>query len=200
MSSQTNTVAKSLHDAGLATWFGGSLFGAVGLNSASAEVSDPTDRARVVNAGWARWTPVNFAGIAAHLLGGAQLLRANKGRLMSQQGVGTATGIKLALTVGALGATAYSRVLGQKMMDAEAQREQGTLGPDGLPVGDATTPTSGTPEEAAQAQKQLKILQYLIPVLTGGILVVNARMDEQYRPTEVARGVVGRLIPDVLQR
>jgi hypothetical protein len=29
-----NTLSRSLHDLGLATWFGGSLMGAVGLNGA----------------------------------------------------------------------------------------------------------------------------------------------------------------------
>jgi hypothetical protein len=68
---QDNTLARSLRDLGLATWFGGSLMGAVGLNGAAAVVDQPAQRLRVANAGWARWTPVNLAGIAAHLVGGA---------------------------------------------------------------------------------------------------------------------------------
>jgi hypothetical protein len=36
-----NTLARSLHDLGLATWFGGSLMGAVGLNGAAAVVDQP---------------------------------------------------------------------------------------------------------------------------------------------------------------
>jgi hypothetical protein len=67
---QDNTLARSLHDVGLATWFGGSLMGAVGLNGAAAVVDQPDQRLRVANTGWARWTPVNLAGIAAHLAGG----------------------------------------------------------------------------------------------------------------------------------
>ena len=82
---ETNSVARSLHDLGLAAWFGGSLMGAVGLNGASEEVDAPTERAQVADAGWARWTPVNAAGIAAHLLGDLGILRANRGRV-SQQG------------------------------------------------------------------------------------------------------------------
>jgi hypothetical protein len=198
--SQTNTVARTLHDVGLAAWFGGSLFGAVGLNGASSEVADPTDRARVANAGWGRWTPVNAAAIAAHLLGGAQITRANKGRLLGQQGVGSAAALKTGLTAAALGATAYSRVLGQKVMEAEAKEAQTPYGSDGLPVTDATTPNAQTPEVAAKAQKQLKLLQWVLPVLTGGLLVLNARMGEQQRPTEVAKGIVGRYIPDALQK
>jgi hypothetical protein len=84
------TVSRSLHDLGLATWFGGSLMGAVGLNGAAAQVQEPKQRLRVANAGWNRWTPVNLAGIAAHLAGGAVLLGANKGRVASQQGTATA--------------------------------------------------------------------------------------------------------------
>src|SRR4029453_2988659 len=71
MAPTDNTVARPLHDLGLAAWFGGSLMGATGVNGAAAVVEDPTQRLRVANSGWARWTPLNLAGIAAHLAGGA---------------------------------------------------------------------------------------------------------------------------------
>jgi hypothetical protein len=45
-----NTVSRSLHDLGLATWFGGSLMGAVGLNGAAADVEEPKQRLRVAGA------------------------------------------------------------------------------------------------------------------------------------------------------
>jgi hypothetical protein len=73
--SHRNTLVRSLHDLGLAAWFGGSLAGAVAVNGAAADIPDPTLRLQVVNTGWARWTPVNAAAIAAHLIGGAGLLR-----------------------------------------------------------------------------------------------------------------------------
>ena len=195
---ETNTVARSMHDLGLAAWFGGSLMGAVGLNGASSEVSDPADRARVANSGWGRWTPVNAAAIGAYTIGGLQLTRANKGRLAAQRGVGSAAALKAGVTAAALGATAYSRVLGQKVMEAEAREAQTTVGADGLPVADATTPTAATPEDAAKAQTQLKALQWAIPALTGLLLILNARMGEQQRPTEVAKGMVKRVLPDVI--
>ena len=49
---------------------GGWLAGAVGFSGAAADVPDEKLRLRVANAAWARWTPVNFVGIAAHLVGG----------------------------------------------------------------------------------------------------------------------------------
>src|SRR5829696_10556663 len=99
-----NTLSRSLHDLGLAAWFGGSLMGAVGLNGAAAEAEEPKQRLRVANAGWNRWTPVNLAGIAAHLVGGAVLLAGNKGRLATQRRVATATVFKAAVTGLALAA------------------------------------------------------------------------------------------------
>jgi uncharacterized membrane protein len=65
MARSDNTLARTVHDLGLAAWFGGSLMGAIGLNGASKEVDDPRQRARVANAGWARWTPANAAAIGS---------------------------------------------------------------------------------------------------------------------------------------
>src|SRR4051812_1020646 len=141
------TVARAMHDAGLAAWFGGSLMGAVGVNGAAKDVDDPRQRARVANAGWGRWTPVNLVAIGAHLFGGAQILRANKGRVVAQKGVLANTNTKLALTAGALGATAYARVLGQKVMNA-----------GDVPVAGGADPLPTTPPEVAKAQKQLHAL------------------------------------------
>jgi hypothetical protein len=176
---QRNTLAHALHDIGLAAWFGGSLMGAIGVNGAAADVDDPRQRARVANAGWARWTPFNAAAIAAHLVGGAQLLKENKGRVTSQKGVLANTNTKLALTGAALGATAYARTLGQKMMNT-----------GDVPVAGGTASTATTPPEVAKAQKQLKALQWAIPGLTGAILTSSALHEEQQRTSEVFKGTV----------
>jgi hypothetical protein len=177
--SERSTFAHFLHDAGLAAWFGGSLMGAVGLNGAAAEVDDPGQRARAASAGWARWTPFNAAAIGAHLLGGAMLLKDNKGRVKKQKGVLANTNAKLFLTAGALGATAYSRYLGQKVIAA-----------GDVPVEGATEPGALTPPEVAKAQKQLKALQWAIPGLTGAVIASSALHEEQQKPSQVLRGTV----------
>ena len=179
-----NTVSRSLHDLGLAAWFGGSLMGAVGLNRAAWEVEEPKQRLRVANAGWNRWTPVNLAGIAAHLAGGTVLLAANKGRVAGQQGVASATVVKTALTGAALAATAWSRALGARL-DAAGE----------VPVAGGTEPGGDTSADVAKAQRRLKALQWVIPALTGAVLVVNARMGEQQRPAQVSGGLLARLRP-----
>ena len=176
---ERNTLAHALHDIGLAAWFGGSLMGAVGVNGAAADVDDPRQRARVANAGWSRWTPVNAVAIGAHLLGGVQLMNANKGRVATQKGVLANTNAKLVLTAGALGATAYARVLGQKMLKA-----------GDVPVAGGTDSLSTTPPAVAKAQKQLSALQWAIPALTGAMLVSGALHEEQQRPSQVVTGVI----------
>jgi hypothetical protein len=180
----TNTVARSMHDVGLATWFGGSLMGAVGLNGAAGEVTDPPQRARVANTGWARWTPVNLGAIGAHVVGAAILTRTNRGRIAAQDGVARTSWAKAALTLAAVGATAYARALGQKVISA-----------GDVPVEGGTEPSAETPREVGRAQKRLHALQWTIPVLTGAMLVLSARMGEQQRPSEVTRGMLRRLVP-----
>lgn len=77
-----HTVIRSLHDLGLAAWFGGSLMGAVGLNGAARqEGATDASKARIVSAGWTTWMPVSAAAIGAHLYGGGGLLAVNAHRL-----------------------------------------------------------------------------------------------------------------------
>jgi hypothetical protein len=177
------TVARAMHDVGLAAWFGGSLMGAIGVNGAASDVDDPRQRARVANAGWARWTPFNLVAIGAHLVGGVQLLRRDAHRAVAQSGVTGNTVAKTALTGAALAATGYSRVLGQKVMAA-----------GDVPVAGGTDPLPQTPPDVAKAQKQLKALQWAIPALTGGVLVSNSLAGELERPQETALGVL-RAVP-----
>jgi hypothetical protein len=112
------------------------------------------------------------------------LTGANKGRLAGQQGVAAASTVKTALTVAALGTTAYARVLGKKLERA-----------GDVPVEGGTTPDPTTPGDVARAQRRLTARQWVIPVLTGAMLVVNAHMGEQQRPTQVTGGLVRRLLP-----
>ena len=174
--------AHFLHDAGLAAWFGGSLMGAIGVNGAAADVDDPRQRARVANSGWSRWTPWSAVAIGAHLVGGAMLTKENKGRVAAQKGVLGNTVLKTALTGGALAATAYSRVLGQKVINA-----------GDVPVAGGTTPLPTTPPEVAKAQKQLKALQWVIPGLTGAVMASSSAHEEQQKPTQVVKGTLAGL-------
>lgn len=179
---KNNVISRSLHDVGLAAWFGGTLANAVALNKAAGAASDAKSTGAVANAGWDAWTPVNAAAIGAHLVGSVGQLSGNKSRLASQQGVLAMSIVKTALTAAALGVTGYSRVVGKKVSDAAA-----------VPAASGTEPTAGTPPEVAKAQKQLKALQWAIPAITGALLVVSSFAGEQQRPASVLSGVTDRL-------
>lgn len=176
-----NTVVRSMHDLGLAAWFGGTLAGAVALNGAAADTPDRTRRLAIANAGWARWTPVNLAAIGVHLTGATGLLLANRKRVLGQKGVGASTVAKTALTGAALAVTAYSRVLGKKLEHH-----------DGTPVEGATEPAPETPPAPASAQTQLRALQWAVPAVTGALVVLNAVHGEQQKPDQQFAGIVGR--------
>lgn len=182
---------RLLHDLGAATWFGGSLMGAIGLNGAAAELDDPTQRARASTAGWSRWAPVAGAGVVAHLIGSAGLTVTDWQRVRYQEGVGRASAIKTVLTVAGVGISVWSAALNRQMAAA---------GP--VPVQGATEPGARTPEGVAQAQSQLQASQWLNPLVSGAIIGVASWMSEQQRTSQVVPGLVkgalGNRVPVVL--
>jgi hypothetical protein len=180
--SERNTVLRSMHDIGLAGWFGGSLMGAVGLNGAAARAANPAERLQIASAGWDRWAPVNLAAIGAHLAGAAGILVSEAPRVASQKGVGAMSVAKTALTAAALGATAYSRLAGKKMDKA-----------GGAPVEGTTEPAASTPGDVSAAQRQQRVAQWMVPVFTGALLVVSSLAGEQQKPGSVRRGVGARV-------
>lgn len=179
-----NTVYRSLHDLGLSAWFGGTLANAVALNPAAAQADSASGTGAVANAGWDRWVPVNAAAIGAHLLGSVGQLVGNSERLAVQKGVGTMAVAKTGLTVAALGLTTWSRVLGKRVSEHTT-----------VPAESGTRPAAETPSEVAAAQKQLAVLQWAVPGITGALVVISAFAGEQQRPSEVRTGTWGRLLP-----
>ncbi|MEH1013562.1 hypothetical protein V6U90_10660 [Micromonospora sp. CPCC 206060] len=179
--SERHTALRSMHDLGLAAWFGGSLMGALGVNGAAAQLDDSKQRLPTASAGWARWTPVNAAAIGSHLIGAAGELAVESPRVAAQAGVAKASAVKTGLTVAALAVTGYSRLLGMKLEKAGR-----------TPVGGATEPTFDTPSDVASAQRQMKMLQWAIPALTGALIVVTSFMGEQQKPGQMFRGMFGR--------
>lgn len=179
--SERHTALRSMHDLGLAAWFGGSLMGALGVNGAAARINDSTQRLPVASAGWARWTPVNAAAIGAHLAGAVGELVTESPRVAGQAGVAKMSTIKTALTLGALAVTGYSRLLGMRLEKAGSPSVEGT-----------TEPNYQTPSNVASCQRQMKLLQWAVPALTGALVVVSSYMGEQQKPGQVFRGLLGR--------
>jgi hypothetical protein len=179
----SNLIIRSLHDVGAASWFGGSLMGALGLNGASNDVTDPHERAKVAAAGWARWSPVAALSIGAHVVGGIGLIAANRGRVLGQKGAARNTTVKTVLTLAAIASTAYSGVLGAKVAKGDDDHAEG-----------GTKPSALTSPAVAKAQQQLRVLQWVNPILTGAIIVLGAEQGEQQKPSEILKGTAARAL------
>ncbi|WP_405827092.1 MULTISPECIES: hypothetical protein [unclassified Streptomyces] len=175
--SERDTVLRSLHDVGLAAWFGGSLMGAVGLNGAAkAQGGSWEEGARIASSGWAR-APVGAAAIGMHLVGSSGLLAANAARVVTQQGVCASTVAKTVLTGAALAATAYTRVLGKKIELASSGNPQDAEKAERVPV------------DIGQAERHLSYAQWSVPALTCGLIILNALHSEQQRPAQQLYGM-----------
>ncbi len=120
--------------------------------------------------------------IGVHLIGAGGLLKHDLGRAAAQKGVPSMAATKIALTIAALGTTAYAGTLGRKLSEQQP-----------LPAADGATPTPATPPSAAGVQRQLKVLQWVSPAITASIVAIGAYASEQYRPEEVSKGVVQRV-------
>ena len=61
-----------------------------------------------------------------------------------------------------------------------------------MPVECGTEPVAQTPADVAAAQRQLAMLQWAVPALTGALVVVSALAGEQQRGGNVMHGFVDR--------
>lgn len=147
--------ARAVHDLTAAAWFGGSLMGAVGVDGAAAAARDPRERTRLSVVGWNKWRPVETAALVAHGLAGAWLLR---------EGDARATALKGAVTLAGAATSAWAGHLGRTV---EAHAEEGGEG--------ATEPRPGVSPALASAQRQLRVLQWVNPVLAGTVVVLGAQ-------------------------
>src|SRR4051794_41790507 len=58
-------VGRAAHDAGLAGLLGGNLFGRLAMHPSVTEISDPSERGKLVNAAWRRYGTINSLSLAA---------------------------------------------------------------------------------------------------------------------------------------
>lgn len=175
-----DTVIRTVHDLTQAAWFGGALMGAVGVEAASRAVPDRRWRVGIADAAWSAWQPVSTTAIAAHLLAGMAMTYENKARLSSESGALKVTVAKTAVTIGAVAADAYARRLG-----AEVSRHADA-------AVSATEATASADEATETAQRRLRWAQWAVVGLTGAMIAIGARMGEQQRPTQLARGIAER--------
>jgi putative copper export protein len=65
-------VTRGAHDLGLATWFGGTMFGKFALNPSVRAISERSERGKVLNAAWNSYNILKAAGLGAPLSDGRE--------------------------------------------------------------------------------------------------------------------------------
>jgi hypothetical protein len=176
---ERNSIIRAANELSLAVWFGGSLMGATGLERGAEAVEG--DKYLVESEAWDAWQPVQVAAIVTQLASGAALTFANRRRVVGQRGVARASAIRTGLTGAAIAMTILAARTGAKVAE-----EQDVVTDDAYE------------RESADARR-LRALQWLVPALTGAIVVLDAFMGEQQRPHQVVRGTIERLLPDALR-
>jgi hypothetical protein len=170
------------HNLGLATWFGGSLFGQVALNPAVSSIRDRSERGRVVSEAWSRYSRINSIALVITVL----TWRAGGLRTDAELRSPVLARAKNLLLGGALICGFLSGVLG---ITIARQAPEGA--PEGgTPIEEGARPAPETPERAALAQRLIGLTGSSALALVAGVVAVSAVIESSpVRP----RGLLSRL-------
>ena len=176
---EPSNISKISHNLGLATWFGGALFGQIALNPTISRISDKGERGRVLNEAWGRFNAVNFLAIAATLLswrlGGLKV----DGELRAPG----LTRLKNLMLGGAAINGIASGILGARIA---SQSQEGDT-----PVEAGTHPAPETPDAAAQSQRLIALTGPSALALLIGVIAASTVIETSaVKP----RGVLSRLL------
>jgi uncharacterized membrane protein len=170
-------VTRAAHDLGLATWFGGSMFGKLAHNPSVKAISDPRERGKVVNAAWNGYNVINGVGLGAAAAGwaGARVTETNPARMSTTENV--LSFAKDGLMVAAVATGIANGVQGARL--ARQARE------GAVPVENGTEPAPETPAEAASIQRSLDVLGNVNLGVGAALIAVNAVLAQvnYSRPT-----------------
>jgi hypothetical protein len=176
---EASNKAKIAHNMGLATWFGGALFGQIALNPTIERISDKNERGRVLNEAWGRFNAANFPAIAATLL----TWRLGNLKDDAELRAPALTRLKNLLLGGAAVTGIASGILGARIAKQASEGD--------TPVESGTQPAPETPEEAASSQRLISLTGPSNLALLVGVLAVSAVIENSaVKP----RGLLSRLL------
>jgi len=165
-----SAAGRAAHDVGAAAMLGGNLFARVGMHPALRDVSDPSERGRVVNNAWRRYGTVNGLSLAAVLAGwaGARIDEASPSML-------SPTERRLAIAKdAAVAAVAVTGVASGLAGISFAAEEEGGA----VYLTDGGHPGSETLPRAARMKRALNKLGALNLASTVALVTVNAALAQ----------------------
>jgi len=166
---QIQNLGRTAHDIGLATWFGGQVFGKFALNPVVRLIDDPAERGKVVNSGWFTFNPIGFGGL---LLGTAVHFAARQTEVADANLSDTEKVLAKAQDVLAITAVVLTAATGIQGARLAKQAPGGAV-----PIEDGTTPGPDTPPQAAKLQRSIGALGNGALASGAGLLVFNALLD-----------------------
>ena len=170
-------VTRAAHDVGLATWFGGTMFGKFALNPAVEVISERRERGEVLNTAWNGYNVLNAAGLGVAAAGwaGARFTEANPVRMSATENALSVA--KDGLMVAAVVTGIANGVQGARL--ARQARE------GAVPVQSGTEPAPETPRQAAGIQRSLDVLGNINVGVGAALIAVNAVLAQvnYSRPT-----------------
>jgi hypothetical protein len=178
-------VGRAAHDLGLAGLLGGNLFGRLALHPSVTEISDESQRGRVVNAAWRRYGTVNSLSLLAVVAGwsGARLDEASDGRLSEQER-------RLArakdVLVGVVALTGLATA-------AQGVRFSRSAPGGAVPLRDGDHAASGAASGQRRAKQRLNVLGGVSLGAEAALVMVNAALNQAGFRRPPAR----RLLPRV---
>jgi hypothetical protein len=176
---EPSNIARIVHNLGLATWFGGALFGQVALNPTVSRISDRRERGRVLNEAWGRFNAANSAAVAATLLawrlGGLKADGELRAPILAR--------LKNLLLGGAAISGVASGILGARIAKQSSEGD--------TPVESGTQPAPETPEAAARAQRMISLTGASALALLVGVVATSTVIEASaVKP----RGILSRLL------
>ena len=157
------------HDLGLATWFGGQVFGKLSLNPIVAVIDDEETRGRVVNAGWFAYNPIGAAGLA---LGGIVHVVARKTEVADRNLRPVERKLARAQDVLLGASTVLSVATGVQGARLAKQAPGGAV-----PLKTGKQPSERTPPKAVKLQSSVNALGSGSIAAGAGLLITNALLD-----------------------
>lgn len=178
-------VGRAAQDVGLAGLLGGNLFGRMALHPSVSEISNQSERGRVINAAWKRYGVIQSVALTAVIGGwvGARLDEAADRRLTpDERRLARAKDV----LVGVVGVTGVATA-------AQGIAFSRTARNGAVPLLDGETPAPQASEDAKRAKRRVNALGLANLVSEVALVSVNAALGQrQHR-----RPAVRRLIPFV---
>ena len=178
-------VGRAFSEIGMAGLLGGSLFGRLALHPSVTEISDETERGKVVNAAWRRYGTVNTLSLVAIAAGwvGARAQEASDDKLSpAERRLARAKDV----LVGAVAVTGIASAV-EGMRFAKAA-------PDGaVPLSDGDHAAPGASDQAKRLKARLNALGIASLVADTGLVAVNAALAQQNFRRPPARRLFRRI-------